>query len=197
MNYFDTDNRKFAKEFVDYGIFSTDDTLPYKASENSAMGEYVHPLNDMKNIKLTKPKLHGMKKNRIKMTESQLSRVIKESVRSILQEMDETQNEDFLYPWQYASAWIQSPEKLKAMGYDEKGMRQGEKYYDHLLNPNWRFNTDSGYDRYDDFLSAYPNHQIMRDLDSDNERMKAADERWRKAADTRPLHRKGSMNREV
>lgn len=55
-------------------------------------------------------------KRRIRLTESQLHRVIKESVKNVLMEMEETQNEDSLYPWQYASAWIQSPEKLKAMG---------------------------------------------------------------------------------
>lgn len=136
-------------------------------------------------------------KQRIRLSESQLHRIIKESVKNVLMGMEETQNEDSLYPWQYASAWIQSPEKLKAMGYDEKGMRRGKKYYDHLLNPNWRFNTDSGYDRYSDFLSTYPDTQIMRDLDSDNEELKAADKRWQKAASSRPFHRKGSLNREL
>ena len=81
MNYFDTDNRKFAKEFVDYGVFSTDDTLPYKASEESAMGEYVHPLKDMRSIKLNKIKdknIDSMNDNKIRLTESQLYNAIKE-----------------------------------------------------------------------------------------------------------------------
>lgn len=75
MNYFDTDNRKFAKEFVDYGVFSTDDTLPYEASEESAMGEYVHPLKDIKRIKVTKPQLHDIIRESVK-------RVLKEEIKS-------------------------------------------------------------------------------------------------------------------
>ena len=80
MNYFDTDNRKFAKEFVDYGVISTDDTLPYKASEESAMGEYVHPLKDMRSIKLNKIKdknIDSMNDNKIRLTESYLHNIIK------------------------------------------------------------------------------------------------------------------------
>lgn len=50
------------------------------------MGEYVHPLKDMKNIKSTKPKLNRMRKNKIKLTESQLHKVIKESVKNVLNE---------------------------------------------------------------------------------------------------------------
>ena len=39
--------------------------------------------------------------------------------------------------------WAKSPKMLNDMGYDENGMKNGKKYYDHLLNPNWRFNKRS------------------------------------------------------
>lgn len=148
MNYFDTDNRKFAKEFVDYGIFSTDDTLPYKASENSAMGEYVHPLNDMKNIKLTKPKLHGMKKNRIKMTESQLNRVIRESVNTVLNEISAS-----LADKAAGAAYKKAREGFGAYepyneipndSYHGKKFAQGEKFMNYRHNKLSRGQNDVG-----------------------------------------------------
>lgn len=95
MNYFDTDNRKFAKEFVDYGVFSTDDTLPYKASEESAMGEYVHPLKDMRSIKLHKIKdkrIDSMNNNNIRLTESQLHKVIRKCVTETLESLNKEQD---------------------------------------------------------------------------------------------------------
>lgn len=54
MNYFDTDNREFAKHFVKYGLIPTDKELQYDASEESAMGGYVHPMKDLEQIKKTK-----------------------------------------------------------------------------------------------------------------------------------------------
>lgn len=80
MNHFTFDDRYFAKHYTQYGVIPTDKELPYKASENSACGKYVHPDDDNNGNKK-----HNMKK-RIKLTESQLNRVVKESVRKTLSE---------------------------------------------------------------------------------------------------------------
>lgn len=73
MNYFDTDDRSFASDYAKYGVFSTDDTLPYKASKNSACGKYVHP--SIKDKKL---------KRKITITEEELHDLIKEAIKEVL-----------------------------------------------------------------------------------------------------------------
>lgn len=86
MNHFTSDDRYFAKHYTQYGMIPTDKELPYKASENSACGKYVHPDDDNNGNKK-----HNMKR-KIKLTESQLNRVVKESMKAILKE--ESINDD-------------------------------------------------------------------------------------------------------
>lgn len=78
MNHFTSDDRYFAKHYTQYGMIPTDKELPYKASENSACGKYVHPDDDNNSNKK-----HNMKK-RVRLTESKLNRVVKESVNKII-----------------------------------------------------------------------------------------------------------------
>ena len=141
------------------------------------------------------------KKQTIRLTESQLHNIIRESIKDILRE--EINSDDYA-PWEDPNTWITPTETLRGMGYDENGMRRGKKYYDHLLNPDWRFNQDKGYDRYDDILSNYPDEQYISDLDDleiGRNRQKAQSEKndakWQKSADSRPLHRRGSLNRDL
>lgn len=141
------------------------------------------------------------KKQVIRLTESQLHNIIRESIKDILRE--EINSDDY-YPWEDPNTWITPPETLRGMGYDENGMRRGKKYYDHLLNPGWRFNQDKGYDRYADILSNYPDEQYISDLEDleiERNRQKTQSEKndakWQKSADSRPLHRRGSLNRDL
>ena len=83
MSHFDQDDRYFADYFVKYGVIPTDDELPYEASEDSAMGEYVHPMDDME---IFNKKQIG--KN-MKIDESKLKAIIAESVANILSEMNQ------------------------------------------------------------------------------------------------------------
>lgn len=76
MNHFDTDNREFAKSFVKYGVIPTDKDLPYEADEESAMGNYVHPLKDMKKMKKT-----------VRIGEHELREIISKSITKIISEM--------------------------------------------------------------------------------------------------------------
>ena len=140
-------------------------------------------------------------KRKIRLTESQLHNIIRESIKDILREEINSDDYDFLKD---PNTWITPPETLRRLGYDENGMRKGEKYYDHLLNPDWRFNQDTGYDRYDDILSNYPDEQYISDLEDleiERNRQKAQSEKndakWQKSADSRPLHRRGSLNRDL
>lgn len=187
MNYFDTDNRKFAKEFVDYGVFSTDDTLPYKASEESAMGEYVHPLKDMRSIKLHKVKdksIDSMNNNRIRLTESQLRRIVKESVDSILKEG--SKKKDPMAQW--FNDFNKASKYRETMDYVNKGGRnplsknknenlnEGDvRFIPHLqrdietlhsLYEKWQY-AENKPEGIDDFIDAVLNAKhIMQDIKS-------------------------------
>lgn len=85
----------------------------------------------------------------------------------------------------------------KDMGYDDNGMKNGKKYYDHLLNLNWRFNKIRSAGT--EFALDEPmgdQKYIRADIANMEKKQSDADARWQKAADSRPLHRKGSLNRE-
>lgn len=86
MNHFTTDDRYFAKYYTKYGVIPTDEELPYKASENSASGKYVHPDEDNNKGKSNKHMKQKQNKQTIKLNESQLRNIIKESVQSVLRE---------------------------------------------------------------------------------------------------------------
>lgn len=76
MSHFDQDDRYFANYFVKYGVIPTDDELPYEASEDSAMGEYVHPLDDMERFN----------KAAVKISEGKLKEIIAKSIKKVLSE---------------------------------------------------------------------------------------------------------------
>lgn len=98
MNHFDTDNREFAKHFVKFGLIPTDDELPYEASEESAMGGYVHPMKDIEKFrkkKLMNDEENGIRteqktkknmKKTIKISENKLRSLVKEHVARVLSE---------------------------------------------------------------------------------------------------------------
>ena len=104
MNYFDTDNREFAKHFVKYGLIPTDKELQYDASEESAMGGYVHPMKDLERIKKQNRNKHedkdikteNMSKKQKRFTESDLHRIVKESVQKILAESYSTNYDELI-----------------------------------------------------------------------------------------------------
>ena len=104
MNYFDTDNREFAKHFVKYGLIPTDKELQYDASEESAMGGYVHPMKDLEQIKKQNRNKHedkdikteNMSKKQKRFTESDLHRIVKESVQKILAESYSTNYDELI-----------------------------------------------------------------------------------------------------
>jgi hypothetical protein len=73
MNRFSTDDRYFAKHYTKYGVIPTEDELPYKASEISACGKYVHPERDRE--KYTKKKV----------SEKQLRQIIRETLNKLTQ----------------------------------------------------------------------------------------------------------------
>ena len=143
----------------------------------------------------------NMNKKLIRLTETDLHRIVKESVEKILMESDPDLYDALARPdgkldMSNPYTWAKSPKMLKDMGYDENGMKRGKKYYDHLLNPNWRFNKRSAGT---DFALNEPmgdQKDIRADIANMEKRQNDADARWQSAADTRPLHRKGSLNRE-
>lgn len=137
-----------------------------------------------------------------KIHESDLHRIVKESVEKILMESETDLYDTLARPngkldISNPYTWAKSPKNLKDMGYDENGMKNGKKYYDHLLNPNWRFNKQrsAGIDFALDAPSGDQKY-IRADIANMQKKQSDADARWQKAADSRPLHRKGSLNRE-
>ena len=141
-----------------------------------------------------------MAKKIIRLTESDLHKIIKESVNKILNEGDPDLYDALARPdgkldTSNPYTWAKSPKMLKDMGYDENGIKGGKKYYDHLLNPNWRFNKRSAST---DFALDEPmgdQKGIRADIANMEKRQNNADARWQNAADTRPLNRRGSLNR--
>ena len=136
-------------------------------------------------------------KQTIKLNESELKRMIFESVKKALNEGEPDLYDilsrpegklDLSNPY----TWAKSPKRLKDMGYDENGMRRGKKYYDKLLNPNWAFNKNN-FHGIDYALGS--NKEAEADIADAEKKQKEKDERWQKSADSRPLHRKGSLNR--
>ena len=143
-----------------------------------------------------------MNKKLIRLTEQDLHRIVKESVDKILRESEPDLYDTLARPdgkldMSNPYTWAESPKMLKDMGYDENGMKNGKKYYDHLLNPNWRFNKQRSAGT--DFALNEPmgdQKYIRADIANMERKQSDADARWQKAADSRPLHRKGSLNRE-
>ena len=86
MNHFTTGDRYFAKHYTKYGVIPTDEELPYKASDNSASGKYVHPDEDNNKGKSNKHMKQKQTKQTIKLNESQLRNIIKESIKMVLKE---------------------------------------------------------------------------------------------------------------
>ena len=86
MNHFTTDDRYFAKYYTKYGVIPTDEELQYKASDNSASGRYVHPDEDNNKEKSNKRMKQKQNKQTIKLNESQLRCLIKESIKNLLNE---------------------------------------------------------------------------------------------------------------
>ena len=96
MNHFTTDDRYFAKHYTKYGVIPTDEELPYKASDNSASGKYVHPDEDNNKGKSNKHMKQKQTKQTIKLNESQLRNIIKESIKMVLKENMEPKPPFFL-----------------------------------------------------------------------------------------------------
>ena len=98
-------------------------------------------------------------KRLIRLTESDLHRIVRESVNKVLNETDlydTLARPDGKLDLSNPYTWAKSPEMLKKMGYDENRMKRGKKYYDHQLNPNWKFNKDRRDDSFN-FANDRPN----------------------------------------
>ena len=141
-----------------------------------------------------------MSKNIVRLTESDLHRIVKESVNKILMESEpdlyyELAHQDGKLDTSSPYILVRSPKMLKDMGYDENGMKNGKKYYHKLLNPNWSFNTDKNFNAVHYALGD--NKEAERDIADAEIQQQQKDARWQNSADKRPLHRKGSLNRAV
>jgi len=115
-------------------------------------------------------------KNIIRLNEENLHRLIEGCVREVLNEVNSFSND-----YQYGSGYAKGSVNMPNPAYDDVASYQEHPMY-----------TYSVPDR--------DSNQMYRDLQDFNNKegryMKDADRCWMKAADTRPLHRKGSLNRE-
>lgn len=117
-------------------------------------------------------------KKRIRLTESQLTKLINESIMEMLKEK---------YP---INANSFSADNRYGNGYAHKSINMRNPKYDDI----------SPYSETDYYSAPDRDSNLMyKDLETfnKNERKKqaSADKRWMDAADKRPLHRKGSLNR--
>ena len=123
-----------------------------------------------------------MNKKLIRLTEQDLHRIVKESVNRIMEEYYPVNSNDFAKDY-----------RLGAKGYVNGSANM----------PNPKYDDAAPYSKYiGDYYSApyRDSDQMYRDNVEFNKRehnkQTAADRRWMNAADSRPLHRKGSLNRE-
>lgn len=121
-----------------------------------------------------------MNKKLVRLTESDLHRIVEESVKRIVEEYYPVNSNDFAKDY-----------KLGAKGYVKNSANM----------PNPKYDDVAPYSKHTDYYAA-PNRdsdQMYKDNVEFNKRERnkqtAADKRWKKAADSRPLHRKGSLNR--
>ena len=175
-----------------------------------------------------------MKRNRIRLTESDLHKIVKESVNRVLNEKvydkvpwseedtEEGRNTDWEYyqsnPWgnfgkenfnlknrngELAMAALSDVPSLKALG--RNGATTPDKFIDaqdRYSRRHWVGDRTVGGDF---FLNSPQNRAIQQyadkkkkwEMEKQREKMAAADKRWQKASDKRPLNRKGSLNREL
>ena len=118
-------------------------------------------------------------KKLVRLTESDLHKIVKESVNRVLKESYFDDN-NFVRFHSIDDNGKSAMDTLDAI-YNKKGM-----------GPIGRQTPQQHWDMQRDAISA----EKQRETDKKNRRnATASDRRWMKAADTRPLHRKGSLNR--
>lgn len=160
-----------------------------------------------------------MRKNRIRLSESQLHRVIRESVNKILNEVWDVDDEGIIDYDEFGRAKNRSyadvigikrgtpsdvAVSLSKTPYKDK--RAQTNIPDYMLEPN-KFADDRGkYLRPSDwFVRGADGVKDDEFVDFDrkannpraNKNQTAADMRWMKSADSRPLYRKNSPNNDI
>lgn len=123
-----------------------------------------------------------MNKKLIRLTEQDLHRIVKESVKRIMEEYYPVNSNNFAKDYRFGA----------------------EGYVNGSANmPNPKYDDVAPYSKHiGDYYSAphRDSDQMYRDNiefnKSERNKMAAADRRWMNAADSRPLHRKDSPNRE-
>lgn len=162
-------------------------------------------------------------KQTIKLRESELRRMIAESVRRILRESDERHAWDLTddgveefsmdgnWPsdrWDNEHNWdrrIGKGANALRMGLDQQSgndWKQGSVYdnpYAQDKRENARDYVNKGkyypYGFGSQLWDDYAEDDLEDFNNAEQRKMAAADKRWQRAADSRPLHRKGSLNR--
>ena len=116
----------------------------------------------------------------VRLTESDLHRIVKESVKRIMEEYYPVNSNNFAKDYRFG-----------AEGYVKGSANM----------PNPKYDDVSPYSKHTDYYAAphRDSDQMYKDDAEFNKRehnkQTAADKRWMNAADSRPLHRKGSLNR--
>lgn len=157
----------------------------------------------------------NMKKNRIRLTESQLHRVIKESVKKVLKESVEGEIDDYSmqhnWPLFYCN-YYEGPEapensskedeneyswkSLNALNNLKKSDMKSSQEVEDVFNKFAPSRKDFMDGMYDNTLDSMFYERLKNDLDNKWKNTKDV-EKYSKQADSHPLHRKGSLNREL
>jgi len=154
----------------------------------------------------------------IRLTESDIHRIVKNSVKRIINEMWDMDDNGIIDYDEFGRAKNRSYADMRGLGRglasDTKDLLRhtphkdprAETNYQHRINdPQGReFSDDSGqWMRPSDWFVRGAdgwNDDEFLDFDkqtAQDDKISPADKRWMDASDSRPLHRKGSLNREI
>ena len=157
-------------------------------------------------------------KQTIKLSESELKRVIAESVKRVINEVWDIDDNGVIDYDEYGHVKNRSYADVRGLGRglasDTKKLLRNTPHRDFRAETNYqyRLNEPNGREFSDDRGEwLRPSDWFVRGADGWNDdefndydkqignnhgtNTSAADRRWEKAADSRPLHRKGSLNR--
>ena len=173
----------------------------------------IIPLNENKQYN----KNRNMKQT-IKLSESELKRVIVESVKRVINEVWDIDDNGVIDYDEFGRAKNRSYADVRGLGRglasDTKKLLRNTPHRDFRAETNYQYklNEPNGREFSDDSGEwLRPSDWFVRGADGWNDdefndydkqignkhgtNTSAADRRWEKAADSRPLHRKGSLNR--
>ena len=134
-----------------------------------------------------------------------LKHIVRESIDKVLNEKTYWEYDDnniYEYPEEY-NGWDKSKRKYKAYNmfdsdHTKEALSQTDFADDHeYYGPGYKFTRGLNYINVEHGRSEDIHNKFDKDQARMRNNQKAADKRWQKSADSRPLHSKNSANRDI